>query len=116
MREASQKWQKDCGIICLFAFSSSKRVIRRWQLPFDPSSSFYEFEECAWCQGTGEVNARTCVACAGNKQMLVFQPSTRCTPCRGSGRANSPTDSRLYPRCDICGGTGWVRSLKPWEK
>jgi DnaJ-class molecular chaperone len=39
----------------------------------------------------------------------VYQPSLICRQCAGTGEAKSASDSRFYPRCDICGGSGWAR-------
>lgn len=73
---------------------------------------YYLPEKCAFCIAPGSVKVEPCEACDSKGIVLVYQPSSKCPPCMGTGKAKSKLDSRLFPRCDICEGTGWARHIK----
>ena len=69
----------------------------------------YRTECCAWCKGAGRIADNSCPACKGNGKVRVYQPSLSCPECAGTGRAQNASDSRIYPRCSVCSGSGWAR-------
>ena len=62
--------------------------------------------KCAYCEGTGQVNAEACRACGGKGSVLVPQPPRACAHCMGRGRKSAF-------RCNFCRGTGWAGALPP---
>ena len=58
---------------------------------------------CAYCQGTGQVNSEGCRACAGKGNVMVAQPAKECAHCHGKGKKSA------Y-RCNFCRGTGWAHA------
>jgi DnaJ-class molecular chaperone len=62
----------------------------------------YVEQPCGYCDGTGQKEGETCIACNGNKTFMVKEPPLKCQFCKGRGymMIGSP--------CRTCKGTGWM--------
>lgn len=73
------------------------------------SASYFGSARCAWCNGTGRRPEGDCEVCHGKGVVTVFQPTTTCSRCWGSGRARNGW-VHSFPYCPACAGTGWTQT------
>jgi DnaJ-class molecular chaperone len=64
----------------------------------------YAQEVCTCCAKTGYSSGGLCPACNGDGTVLVQQPPTKCSQCRGRGMNAAGYYAQL---CTLCWGTGW---------
>jgi RecJ-like exonuclease len=70
-------------------------------------------ETCCGCDGAGQRNGKqACVSCEGQGWVMVLRPPIQCPRCRGSSRGTTNSFCSTFDRCEICFGTGWVRTAR----
>jgi len=68
-------------------------------------------QTCCACGGAGQNDGNvSCVACQGEGSVMVMKPPIRCPRCHGTGRGNQNSFRSSLEFCEICFGTGWVRT------
>lgn len=109
-----------------------KKLLKRFIEVKGKSSNGRAKIKCAFCKGEGEnkVNvypfARTCPACKGSGDFLLYKPLIKCISCSGSGRNKKDPKvtcivckgigvnvvKRGYKVCKKCNGLGFISELK----
>jgi hypothetical protein len=73
----------------------------------------YSRETCHGCKGAGHRGGKSaCAACEGRGWLLVLRPPIQCPRCEGSTRGITNNFCSTLDYCEICLGTGWVRTSR----